>query len=135
RQRRDDSLIGLVRRRRRARGRRTRRRRNTRSGIRWGIAVSHGSPPRAMNGIEKMAPAACAAHSSILGSRAKPVKDELTHVFYDRFAEFAALYLARTRHHPREIVGHGLGVDRAFHALDDEIRRLVPLHVTQHHLA
>src|SRR5262245_39618296 len=100
------------------------------------IPISMGHPRQpwqsaAHSEIERMAPADCAAHYSILGSRSKPVKDELAHVFYDRFAEFAALYFVRPRHHPREIVGHGLRVDRAFHALDDEIRGLVPLHIPQ----
>ena len=36
-------------------------------------------------------------------------------------------------HQALQVVGHGLGHDGAFHALDDEIGRLVPAQVAQHH--
>ena len=37
-------------------------------------------------------------------------------------------------HQTFEVIGHGLGGDSAFHAFDDQVCGLEPLHVAQHHL-
>src|SRR5262249_14444989 len=48
------------------------------------------------------------------------------HVLDDVVAEFGSLQLGGAVHQAREIVGHALRADRAFHALDDQVRRLGP---------
>src|SRR5262249_34755302 len=59
----------------------------------------------------------------------------ILHVFDDGAPELRRLQLGRIVHQPREVVGHVLGADRGIHALDDEVRGLVPTEVPQHHLA
>ena len=45
------------------------------------------------------------------------------------------LHLRRAFHQAGEVVGDGLGGDRAVHALDDQVGRLGPAQVPEHHLA
>ena len=45
------------------------------------------------------------------------------------------LHFLRAFHQSSEIVGHGLGRDRAFHAFDDQICGFRPPQVAEHHLA
>src|SRR5262249_45836007 len=57
------------------------------------------------------------------------------HVVDDGVPEFRCLQFGCAVHQPREVVRHALGGDRAVHPLDDEIGRLGPPEVAQHHLA
>src|SRR5688572_16219547 len=58
-----------------------------------------------------------------------------SHVSYHRIPELRALYFLRAFHLSSEIVGHRLRRDRAVHPFDDQISRLRPSHVAEHHLA
>ena len=53
----------------------------------------------------------------------------------DGIAELAALHLLRSFHQAGEVVGDGLVADGAVHALDDQVGRLGPAQVAEHHLA
>src|SRR5580658_8506073 len=57
------------------------------------------------------------------------------HLGDERVAELGAFDLGGALHQAGEVVSHSLGPDGAVHALDDEIRRLLPSEVAQHHLA
>jgi len=57
------------------------------------------------------------------------------HVLDHVIAEFAALDLGRALHLAREIVGDAFAGDRAVEAFEDQIRRVVPTHVAEHHFA
>src|SRR5262249_49649423 len=58
-----------------------------------------------------------------------------SHVADDGVPEFRGLQLGRAVHEAREVVGDAFGGDGAVHALHDELRRLDPSEVPQHHLA
>src|SRR6266404_2228014 len=58
-----------------------------------------------------------------------------SHLPNHRIAELAAFHFFRAFHLPCEIVGYGLGVDGAVHALEDEVGGFDPAEVTQHHFA
>jgi len=51
-----------------------------------------------------------------------------------RIAELRALHFFRAVHEAGEIVGNDLVADRASNGCNDQIRRLSPAHVAQHHL-
>src|SRR4051812_23085360 len=57
------------------------------------------------------------------------------HVRDNVVAELGRLQLGGALGQPREVVGDPPRGDRAFHPLDDQIGRLVPSHVAEHHLA
>src|SRR5512134_1103416 len=57
------------------------------------------------------------------------------HVPDDGVAELRALEELGTVHQAVEVVGDGLGGDRAVHAADDPLGGLVPAQVPEHHLA
>src|SRR5262249_54291492 len=59
----------------------------------------------------------------------------VSHVADDGVPEFRGLQLGRAVHEAREVVGDAFGGDGAVHALHDELRRLDPSEVPQHHLA
>src|SRR6266581_5641924 len=54
-------------------------------------------------------------------------------VFDHVAGEFAGLYLGGAGHQALEIVGHFLLLDRALHALLDQVPRFIPTEVTKHH--
>src|ERR1051325_877682 len=69
-------------------------------------------------------------------SPSKRVENSSTlHMIDDGVPELRGLQLFRAVHQPREIVRDRLGANRAVHPLHDEVRRLVPAHVAEHHLA
>src|SRR4051812_4853860 len=49
-----------------------------------------------------------------------------SHMFDDVVAELRRLQLRRAVHQSREVVRDALGADRAFHALDDQVRHFAP---------
>src|SRR5476649_660503 len=57
------------------------------------------------------------------------------HVLDNGVGELRRLQFRRAVHLAGEVVGDALGGDRAVHALHDQIRRLAPAEVTEHHLA
>src|SRR3954453_2727261 len=57
------------------------------------------------------------------------------HILDNRVGERRRLQFRGAVHQAREVVGDALVLDRAVHPLHDQIGRLVPAHVPQHHLA
>src|SRR6266542_3670295 len=64
-----------------------------------------------------------------------PGVGRLAHVPDDGRSELAALHFFRAVHETREVVRHRARGDRAVHSSDDELRRLAPAQVPEHHLA
>src|SRR3989475_8880856 len=58
---------------------------------------------------------------------------ELRHVLDDGGAELRALHFSRTVHQAREVVGDHPGLDRLLQRTDNQVRRVRPAHVAQHH--
>src|SRR5216684_4666681 len=57
------------------------------------------------------------------------------HVLNDVRGEFAGLYLGRTFHEPFKVVGNFFLLDGTFHALLDQVGRLIPAQEAKHHYA
>lgn len=55
-----------------------------------------------------------------------------SHVLDDVIPELRALAQGRSFHQPLEVVGDGLGLDRALEALDDQVGGFLPAHVFEH---
>jgi len=58
---------------------------------------------------------------------------DLLHILDDLRGEFGGADFRRARHLPLQIISDGLVVDRLLHAGVDQLRRLVPTHVFEHH--
>src|SRR3982074_2144044 len=71
----------------------------------------------------------------VLCFRALPSVSLSLHILDDVVPELRCLQLRRAVHQAREVVRHALGGDRAFHALDDQVRHFAPPKMTEHHLA
>lgn len=57
------------------------------------------------------------------------------HVGYDIVTECRTFDLHGTVHLTGKIIGHTLAGDGPLESFDDEISRLIPTHVTEHHFA
>ncbi len=62
-------------------------------------------------------------------------KFSFLHFPYHRVSKLGTLQQPRPLHQSVKIIRHRPGRDRPFHTLDDQVRRLAPTHVAQHHLA
>ena len=67
--------------------------------------------------------------------RARGITRKESHVGDHVVTEGRALDLGRTLHEAGEVVGDLLGTDGAIEALEDEVGRLDPTEVAEHHLA